>query len=125
MDNEENLEKIKQLLNKKKILEEKWNEDDYILTHKIKMCDNEISIRILLDKILKKEEINDTSLLTNIWKGFIFLEKSKNENGLIGLEYKISSQELIGEIENYSEEEINILKQEIKKLNLKKDIKQK
>lgn len=100
----DNLNKIKDLLSKREFCIERTNEDELLLNHEIKMCDNEISIRTLLNKIYIGEYLNDEDIeiLKRYQSGYELYQKANNEKGIKSVEYRISSEELIGRIDNFS-----------------------
>ena len=116
----DNLNKIKELLNKKEYLLEKTNEDQFILNHEIDICDNEISIRTLLDKIYKGIELTeeDNELLKKYNVGYEFYQKANNEKGIKSAEYRISSEELIGRIDDFSLVEQAVITEKLQEYSL-------
>lgn len=101
---DDNLDKIKDLLSKREFFIERTNEDQLLLNHEIKMCDNEISIRTLLNKIYMGKDLNeeDIDVLKRYNDGYELYQKANNEKGIKSAEYRISSEELIGKLDNFS-----------------------
>lgn len=101
---DDNLKKIKELVSKKEFCIARTNEDEFLLNHEIEMCDNEISIRTLLNKIYMGKELNeeDIEILKRYNDGYYLYKKANEINGIESAKYRISSEELIGKVDNFS-----------------------
>lgn len=101
---DDNLNKIKELVSKKEFCMARTNEDQFLLNHEITMCDNEISIRTLLNKIYMGKDLNeeDIEILKRYTDGYDLYKKANEINGIESAKYRISSEELIGKVDNFS-----------------------
>lgn len=101
---DDNLKKIKELVSKKEFCIARTNEDEFLLNHEIEMCDNEISIRTLLNKIYTGKDLNeeDVEILKRYNAGYDLYKKANEINGIESAKYRISSEELIGKVDNFS-----------------------
>jgi len=100
----DNLDKLKELVSKKEFCMARTNEDQFLLNHEITMCDNEISIRTLLNKIYTGKDLNeeDIEILKRYNAGYDLYKKANEINGIESAKYRISSEELIGKVDNFS-----------------------
>lgn len=117
----ENLNKINELVRKKEFYIERTNEDQLLLNHEIKMCNNEIAIRTLLNKIYNKEDLcdEDIELFEKFDEGYeLYRQAVQATDVLTGAQYRISSEELIGKIDNYSLVEQTVIFEKMSELKL-------
>lgn len=118
---DDNLKKIKELVSKKEFCMARTNEDQFLLNHEITMCDNEIAIRTLLNKIYNKEELcnEDIELFDRFEEGYeLYRQAVQASDVLTGAKYRISSEDLIGQIDNYSLVEQTVIFEKMSELKL-------